>query len=200
MGLTISGSYGSFPVSAANSAVSSYGNGGKVNSYTDNKGDDAVQISTEGHLLASSLLENLILPTKENVHRLSAMLSEDLGNFLGESGISTQPPIELDVDWSDGDIKIKGERADSEKIQSLINGNEEIKEQIRNLAAISSHAVAMTDSLKFQKEYLASDNAESAVARYSYLFGSNQQSDSISLLFDGNNVQVMSDGKQWLSS
>lgn len=200
MSLAISGSCGSFPVSAANNIASLYGNGGKVDSCTSSNGDDAVRISTEGRLLASSLLEGLVLPTEENVHRLSAVLSEDLGDFLSESGVSTQPPIELDVDWSNGDIKIKGERADSEKIQGLINGNEEIKEQIRNLAAISSHAVAMADSLKFQKEYLASGNAESVVAGYSCLFGSNQQSGSISLLFDGNNIQVMSDGRQWISS
>jgi hypothetical protein len=200
MSLSISGNYRSFPAPAANSVVSSHGDKGNVNSCTSDTGDDAVQVSAEGRLLASTLMQDLILPTEENVRRLSAALSEDLGNFLNESGISAQPPIEIGIDWNSGNIQVKGDRADSEKIESLINGNEKIKGQIRDLEAISSHAAAMADSLKFQEEYLASSNPESVVAKYSYLFSSHRQSDSISLLFDGNSVQVKSNGEQWISS
>ncbi|HEX2966537.1 MAG TPA: hypothetical protein VHO84_12175 [Syntrophorhabdaceae bacterium] len=200
MNMAISGSRNCCSTSAVNNSVTSYGKGSKSNEETNGNGNDAIQVSTRGRLLASSLLEDLILPTKENVSRLSAELSVDLDKFLDESGIKSQPPIELSVDWNSGNIQVKGDRVDAEKIQNLINGDEGMKKQIRDLAAIASHVAGIEDSMQFQKEYLASDNPESIVAKYSYLFSSNHRSHSISLLFEGDSVQVMSDGKQLVSS
>jgi len=203
MSLGISKEYSPFLTAAAGNTASSTGGGsalradGRCNACAANKGSDAVQLSTEGRLMAG--LGDLILPTEANVRRLSAALSKELGGFLSGLGISPQPPVEFSV-GSAGDIQIKGDRADKEQILGLINGNESIKTQIRNLAAISSHAVGMEESLKFQEEYLASSNPESVVAKYSYLFGSYRRQHSISLMFDGNGIRVMSDGKQWTSS
>jgi hypothetical protein len=82
-------------------------------------------------------------------------------------------------------------------IQKAIDGNEGIKNQIRTLAAISSHAAGMADSLKFQKEYAASTNPESVVSRYAALFGQHRVTD-ISLRFDGTAVTVLANGKDLL--
>jgi hypothetical protein len=70
-----------------------------------------------------------------------------------------------------------------------------VKQEIRTTAAISSHAAAIAESLKFQREYLASTYPESVVAKYSHMFSSHQRSRQISLVFNGNSITVLSDGK-----
>ncbi len=101
---------------------------------------------------------------------------------------------------STGEIQVKGDRPDKDKILAAINGNDKIQEEIRTTAAISSQTAGIADSLKFQKEYLASSDPESVVAKYSYLFNSSPRYHDISLSFDGQGISVMEDGKEWLSS
>ncbi len=206
MSLTISKDYAGFSAYGVGNAVSSSAAGSQaaVNADSgagiDNEGYDTVQLSGEGRLLsASGLLNSLILPTEENARKLAAALSKDLGNLLTSAGISAQPPAKFSLSAT-GEIQMEGDRADKEQILEAVNANEKVKEEIRNTAAISSHVAAMADSLKFQREYLASNDPESVVAKYSYLFGSRQQHHHISLAFDGSSVSVLSDGKEWLSS
>ncbi len=160
---------------------------------------DNVQLSTNGRLAVSQRLSGLILPTEENVRKLSAKLSQDLGCLLGGLGVSPHPPLEFSVDRS-GEILIKGDRPDKEPILQAINGSEKVKYQIRTTTAIAGHAAAIADSLKFQKEYVASNNPESIVAKYSYLFGSEQRSHRISLVYGTGGINVLSDGRTWLPS
>ncbi|MDQ5988636.1 MAG: hypothetical protein CSYNP_04397 [Syntrophus sp. SKADARSKE-3] len=183
-------------ISGTKSGTSISGRGG---TYVGS-GVDSVRMSAEGRQLASSLRDSLILPTAENVRLLSAALSDELDRFFARAGIESQPPVEMSVDWNSGNIQIGGERGDKKQIEELINGDADIAADIRNLAAISSHAAAMADSLKFQAEYRTSSNPESVAARYACLFGSGQPSHDIALVFDGDGVQVMSDGNAWISS
>jgi hypothetical protein len=173
--------------------------GGFYDTGRANPGIDTVRVSTQGRLLASAL-PSLILPTEENVARLAGELSNELGQFLSGAGISAEPPVDMNIDWSDGSIEIKGDRAESGRIEQLINDNQDLAGDIRNLAAIASHAAAMADSLKFQREYLASGDPEAVVARYAYPFGSGRSSSDISLSFDSDGVRVMTDGRSWVSS
>jgi hypothetical protein len=78
----------------------------------------------------------------------------------------------------------------------LIDSDEKVKNEIRTLAAISSHAVAMARSTEFQKEYRASTNAESVVAKYADLF-QQQKSYDISLSFDNAGIHVLANGREW---
>ncbi len=160
---------------------------------------DTVRLSGNGRLAASGLLDGLILPTEENVQKLSAALSRDLGGLLKGLGISSNPPIEFST-GSSGEIQIKGDRPDKERILEAVNGDEKVAGEIRTTAAIASHAAAIAESLEFQREYRASNNPESVVAKYSSLFGATRQSHHISLVYDGSTVDVLSDGEAWLSS
>jgi len=203
MDLAIDG-YGNVVTTAsADSGISA--NRGRIsaNGYretnTANKGTDTVSVSSKGRLLASAL-SSLVLPTEENVARLSGELSRELGQLFSGAGISSEPPVDMSIDWSTGGVKVAGDRADSGSIEELINGNPDIAGDIRNLAAIASHAAAMADSLNFQREYLASGDPESVVARYAYLFGSGRSSSDISLSFDSDGIQVMTDGEPGVSS
>lgn len=159
-------------------------------------GPDTIQLSAKSRLLA---MNDLLLPTASNIQTLSAALSKDLNALFSEAGISTKPPVEIDVDEKTMDITVKGERPDKEKISALIDSNEKIKNQIRTLAAISSHAAGMEESLKFQKEYMASSNPEGVVQKYSALFNSQKVND-LSFLFDGSSIHTFSNGLEWTPS
>ena len=159
-------------------------------------GPDTIQLSAKSRLLA---MNDLLLPTASNIQTLSAALSKDLNTLFSEAGISTKPPVEIDVDEKTMDITVKGERPDIEKISALIDSNEKIKNQIRTLAAISSHAAGMEESLKFQKEYTASSNPQSVVQKYSALFNSQKVND-LSFLFDGSSIHTFSNGLEWTPS
>lgn len=153
-----------------------------------NKNSDTVHFSKEGCLRVSELLNGLILPAEENVRKLSGKLSQDLKELL--NGLVDCGPLEFTVDGS-GEIRITGDRRDKMLILEAIDGNEQVKEEIRTTAAIASHAAGFAESMKFQKEYRASNNPESVVARYSYLFGPAPRSHQISLVYDGDNVNVL---------
>ena len=207
MSLTVNGCGSYFSTTAVNSSVYSNGTGSKVSvdgqdsTRESTGGTDTVQVSAKGQALApASCLGSIVLPTDENVKKEAASLSKELDQFFSSEGISSQPPVEMSVDWSTGTIQIKGNRADSRQIQESINGNKKLSADIRNLAALSSQTAATDRSLKFELEYMSSNDPNGVVAKYSSLFSSCGQSSDISLMLDGDGMQVMSDGKAWISS
>jgi hypothetical protein len=156
---------------------------------------DTLTISGRGKLLAEN---QLLLPTASNIQALSAALSHNMSTLFTSAGISSTS-CDIDVDERTMEITVKGDGSERAAIQKVIDGSEEIKNQIRTLAAISSHAAGMADSLKFQKEYAASTNPESVVSKYAALFGQKATKD-ISLHFDGTAVTVLANGKDLLTS
>jgi hypothetical protein len=171
-------------------AVANHNDAGQV--------QDTVELSKDGRLAVADLLSDLMLPTEENVRKLSAQLSRDLGSLLTNAGISAEPPITFSTGYS-GEIVVEGNRPDKEQILKAVNADEKVSQEIRNTAAISSHAAGMAESLEFQREYRASNDPEAVVAKYSHLFTSGQRSHHTALVFDGHGIDVMSDGKTWLS-
>ena len=177
-----------------------------INKSSNNKGDyDRVDLSKEGLKLAQkqgsllSALPDLILPTPDNVRKLSTGLAEKMGKIFREAGIGTTPPVEFKVDPY-GSISASGNRQDLGRINSLLNDNPDLQKSIRDLNAISSHAHAIyaEGRLQFQEEYLASSNPEQVVAKYAQLFG-RQIPTEISLRFNGSEVDVLANGKSWIS-
>lgn len=156
---------------------------------------DTLTISGKGRLLAEN---ELLLPTTANIQALSATLSQHMSSLLKSAGISSMSSCEIDVDERTTDITVKGDGSERVAVQKAIDGNEEIRNEIRTLAAISSHVAGMTESLKFQKEYAASSDPESVVSRYAALFGQ-QRADDISLTFDGTAITVLANGKDLLA-
>jgi hypothetical protein len=155
---------------------------------------DTLTISGKGKLLAAN---ELLLPTSSNIQALSASLSHNISTLLKSAGISSMSSFEIDVDERTMDITVKGDGKERAAIQKTIDGNEDIKKEIRTLAAISSHAAAMTESLKFQKEHAATGDPRSVVSKYAALFGQ-QRAHDISLRFDGTAFTVLADGKNLL--
>ncbi len=156
-------------------------------------GPDTISISAKSRLLS---MNDLPLPTAATVQALSATLSQDLKALLAGAGIGNEPPVEIDVDDRTMEITVKGDRPDKEKIEALIDSDEKVKNEIRTLAAVSSHTVAMARSAEFQKEYLASTNAENVVAKYADLF-QQQKARDISLSLDNTGIHVLANGREW---
>ena len=194
MGLTISSNYAYQPSSAAGaSAAYRTASAAGTSCSVQTVGNDSVSISKA----AESCLSSIVLPTKENALKATADLSEKLGSFLSNAGVSAQPPFELSV-GNDGEIAIKGSRADKQKILDLINGDHDMKMQVSNTVGLSSQTVGTERALKAELEYMASSNPSSVVAKYSSLYSSSGQGPHVSLTFDGKSVQILSGGKPWV--
>jgi len=165
-------------------------------STTGKAGPDTLSLSNKGKLLAAN---ELLLPTAANVQELSTTLARDIAALLAKKQISSTQSFEIDVDERTMDITVKGVGSDKAAVEQAINGDETIKNGIRTLAAISSHAVGITESLSFQKEYRASANPEGIVSRYAALF-ERQQGNDISLRFDETGIAVLANGTEYTSA
>ena len=153
--------------------------------------DNTVHLSAQGKTLSG--LPPLILPTRENVQKLSAALSDSLNELLSGAGISPEPAVEFDVNSYTGKVSVKDNRPDAQKLAKLLKENPDIELQIHNIAGISSHVVAIGQAM----EARASRNA---LAQYAYIHGIQTEAVNFSLIFNGKNVQINADGAAWLSS
>ena len=139
----------------------------------------------------------LILPTLENLYEMESQLNEKLLDLLNASGIESDPPFNINMDYSNNKVEVSGDRADIEEIERILNDNPEFKSMLHTALAIGSHVINIEESLAFQKEYLESDNPESVIAKYSHLFDDNRKMHSFSFRFDGE-LQALCDGKVWV--
>jgi hypothetical protein len=170
----------SYGVSQTPSTAKNADDGSSFPGAASNNGTaDTVNLSTQGKSLSE--LPPLLLPTPENVQKLSAALSDDLKKLFSQAGINPNPPVEFDVDSYTGKVSVKGNRPDAQQIAELIKKNPDVELQIHNVAAISSHVVAMA-------------------AASSSGYGLQPKVTDFSLLFNGTDVQVNADGAKWMSS
>lgn len=162
---------------------------------------DTVQFSSQAKTLAE--LPPLLLPTRENVQKLSKELSADLKNMFSEAGINPKPDVEFEVDPYTGKVSVKNNRPDAQKIAELIKNNPDIEMKIHNVAALSSHVVAMGPAMEADAAYRAANSEEevrNVVAKYASVYSGYVKVTDFSLSFDGNDLQVNADGAPWLST
>ncbi|MEW5944461.1 MAG: hypothetical protein AB1710_11540 [Pseudomonadota bacterium] len=176
--------------------------GNNLPGVTNNSGvADTANLSTRGKSLSE--LPPLMLPTRDNVQKLSSALSNDLKELFSQAGINPAPSVKFAVDPYTGQVSVKENRPDAQQITDLTKKNPDIEAQIRNVAAISSHVVAMDKAMEAAKAYRAAQNAaeiNNAVARYSSVYGGQIKVTDFSLIFNGADVQVNADGQAWMSS
>lgn len=153
--------------------------------------DNTVHLSVQGKTISG--LPPLILPTRENVQKLSAALSDSLNELLSEAGISPEPAVEFDVNSYTGKVSVKESRPDAQKIAELLKKNPDIELQIHNIAAISSHVVAIAQAM-------GARSAQNAAAKYASIYNEQNKVTDFSLIFNGANVQVNANGAAWLTS
>lgn len=139
----------------------------------------------------------LIVPTYNNLSKMITMLNEKLAAYLKDVGINSYPPFDLKMNYEENVIEVYGNRRDVETIKELINVNDEIKRMMQQVSAIGSHVINIADSINFQKEYRESNNPESVITKYSYLFNDNRRMSDFSLRFNGE-LKILSDNAEWL--
>lgn len=150
-----------------------------------------------------NLNEQLLLPNPENIRKLSSALTGNLNSLLASAGIRTEPAVSFEIDPNSAHVTVKGNRPDILTIEALVNADKSVQQQIHDVAALSSHAVAMAESLKFNTEYAAAGSKaeiDAVLAKYSGLLGGQQRFAAITLGFDGSGIQVNADGKPWPSA
>lgn len=98
-----------------------------------------------------------------------------------ENGISTDPPVELTSD-SEGNIRVKGDHPDKEKIEQLFEDNPELANDFRGISGLSSLVKAGKEYVEFAKEY--EKDPQAAVAKYSHLFDA-LKDEEFSMIFGG---------------
>jgi len=152
---------------------------------------DTVYLSEQGKTLSE--LPPLILPTRENVQQLSVALSGDLNKLFNEAGINPDPAVEFDVDSYTGKVSVNESRPDAQKIAKLLKKNPDIESQIHNVAAISSHVVAIAQAMGVR-------SAQNAAAKYASIYNGQNKVTDFSLIFNGENLQVNANGAAWLTS
>jgi len=156
-------------------------------------GLDSVRISGRGKLLANA---SLLLPTLANVRELAEDVADELGDFFRSNGISGQSPVTFGIDSATGELTVNGDRNDTDRISGLMENDKELTGKVRTLIALSSHASGMQESIRFQKEYLASSNPERVIAKYADLFDKREPV-TTALSFDGTDLSILVNGKEW---
>lgn len=162
---------------------------------------DKVNLSTQG--ISLSELPPLMLPTRENVRKLSFELSADLKNLFAQAGINPNPAVEFDVDSYTGKVSVKANRPEAQQIAELIKKHPDVEMKIHNIAALSSHVVAMGAAMEADTAYRAAQGAaeeNAVIAKYSSVYSGQSRVTDFSLIFDGSDVQVNADGAAWMSS
>lgn len=155
---------------------------------------DAV-VGTFNDMGETTSLENisLLLPTRQNVEAISAYMKEEISKAFDRADIPEDPPVEFSLDGN-GQITVKGDRPDIEKIQALFKNNDELGEKMHNFLALASQMPAFERAVEYTEKYeQAHSQAEiDALNReYSDLFdGKNHYSTSFTFSSSGLDMNV----------
>lgn len=145
---------------------------------------DIVELSSQSLLMAQS---QLVMPTLQNVSRLSDSTASALDKIFQDAGINCQPPIEIEMDEATGNLTVSGDRDDTQQIEDLLNGNAAFKEQFQTFSAVASHARAIVDGLQALNSSASTDEL-SQISAANYEF---------SLRIDGNKMNILFNGETW---
>ncbi len=175
--------------------------GNNVPESANNNEADSVNLSSWGKTLSE--LPPIMLPTQENVKKLSEELSKKLKDLFDENGINPEPPIEFNVNSFNGAVSVKNNRSDTQEIGELIKKNPELELQIHNVGALSSHVVAISKAIEAGNAYAAAQSESeinSVIRKYSSVYKGNIEVTDFSLIFNGSDIQVNANDKPWLST
>lgn len=162
----------------------------------DDSGSARVTLSAAGRGLAS--LPELMLPNPVTVRQLATDLARMAGKIFREANVPATPPIEFTAD-ANGRLHVGGDRSDKAQIESLLAENPEFERAVRDLGAISSHAIHTQGHAEFSAEYQTSDTPQAVVAKYSGLFSGGMRND-VRTVFESERVDVVGNGQRWVTS
>lgn len=140
----------------------------KKSSKSENSNAADCLQKTSRPLLSAVSIKNFRMPSLDgtNTRNINEYMSE-IQQLLKENGLTLNGKCSVTI-GSDGRLSVKGASQDIEKLESILNSNEELSMKLRNEMAIQSHVEHIKKSMAFNKAY--AQNKEAAVAQYSYLF------------------------------
>lgn len=104
---------------------------------------------------------------KNELSRSSAQLTDNVNQLFLSNDISLDPPVELTTD-GEGNVRVKGDHPDKEKIEQLFADNPELSNDFRGVSAMSSFSKAAEEYLEFAKEY--DKDPYAAVTKFGHMF------------------------------
>jgi len=144
---------------------------------------------------AGLLNEPLLLPTARNVKELSADLSAKLADIFSRSGIPSHTHVLFKVDEKACRIRVESDSPAEGQIEELVNADHDVKLLFETINAIGSHTYEMPKHIQFQREYLASNNPEQVITKYSSLFGP-RPGHLLSMIYNGSTIRMIVDEKE----
>lgn len=152
---------------------------------------DSVSLSGSGRLMSDFFAGIGVEPTSGGAVSLDDLkgalaqkrqaLEDDVNGLFLESGIATEPPVNLTTDGQ-GRVLVQGDHPQKAEIEALFEGDPALSNDFRAVSGLSSLVEAGDEYSDFAAMY--ADDPYAAVARYGHLFnGSN--GDAFSLTVDG---------------
>jgi hypothetical protein len=139
--------------------------------------------------------ENLF-PTTANLQKHSAELAQSVNALLASAGISQSPPLSFSVDPNTAQVTVAGNRADTTKIQNLINSNQGLKAQFHQVLAEGSQLAAFQQGLKAVDAYFAAKTpAEIRAVLDQYYSGQSSRPPDITFLYNGSSIELDANGQ-----
>lgn len=121
-------------------------------------------------LFSSALVQELMKPSLDGTHaRNIDRYMMEIQQQLKKNGLTLDNECSVKI-GTDGRLTVYGNNCDKEKLESILNSNEELSEKLKNEMIMQQHAEHMKKSLAFNKAY--AQNMQTAVARFEYLFSS----------------------------
>ncbi|NDV27801.1 hypothetical protein [Desulfovibrio sp. JC010] len=104
---------------------------------------------------------------KTGLETSTKKFQDDVNVLFLQNDISTDPPVELTTD-SSGNVRVKGDHPQKEKIEQLFQDNPDLANDFRGISGLSSLVEAGKEYLEFAKAY--EKNPYEAVAKYGHIF------------------------------
>lgn len=143
-------------------------------------------------------MDNLLLPSQQNVAALQDHVSKVFPEFLAKNGIPEAPEsIRYD---HEGKMVLPADYPYADKLKSALANEPAMAKELSTVNALSSHVAALAELEPFQQEYdQAKSKAEidAIIDKYSHLFVDNRTYPAIELNFNKTGqLSVLAEGKR----
>jgi len=167
---------------------------------TTSKGERAVDFNTffeppNGPVDLNSV--PILMPSLENIQALQSHISRSMPDFLQKYQIP-EAPSEIKFDQQ-GQMVLPDDYPYGQELTEALEQEPGLMNQLRTVNMLTSVAVAMQESIRFQEEYaLASSQSQidAVIAKYHYLFDGSYRPPEVALAFSkAGELSLTADGQ-----
>lgn len=151
--------------------------------------------SNAGPTNLRAALDQLILPTAENVQAIQEHASARFKDLLADYGIP-EAPSQITYD-NEGQIHFPADYPYTDDLTQALSENPGLSHELSSLNAITDQYVGMQKALAFSEEYSTAETqsqADAVIAKYSDLFSGRSTDKNIALSFSSDGSLSLSAG------